>query len=61
MPLLDGTRTDPKPGGLCLQMYLSRGIGLVLVDVVTNRLANLHDELMAELGRGGPFLLTTPT
>lgn len=27
--------------------YLHRGIGVVIVDVVTNRLANLHNDLMA--------------
>lgn len=37
--------------------YLSRGVGLVVVDIVTNRLANLHNETMALLGQGGPFLL----
>jgi hypothetical protein len=31
--------------------YLQVGIGLVIVDVVTERLANLHDELMALLGQ----------
>jgi hypothetical protein len=30
--------------------YLQRGIGLILVDVVTARQANLHDELMTLLG-----------
>jgi hypothetical protein len=38
--------------------YLTRGIGLIVVDIVTNRLANLHNELMAMLGRGEPFLLS---
>ena len=37
--------------------YLSRGIGLVVVDVVTNRLANLHNEMAAWLGCGAPFLM----
>lgn len=37
--------------------YLSRGIGLLMVDIVTNRRANLHNELMAALGQGGRFLL----
>lgn len=37
--------------------YLTRGIGLVIVDVVTNRLANLHNETVAALGQGEPFLL----
>jgi hypothetical protein len=32
--------------------YLTRGIGLVVVDVVTNRLANLHGDIIAELGLG---------
>ncbi len=34
--------------GKC-QSYLKAGIGLVVVDVVTTRLANLHNELMALL------------
>jgi hypothetical protein len=38
--------------------YLTRGIGLIVVDIVTNSLANLHNELMAMLGRGEPFLLS---
>ena len=38
--------------------YLSRGIGLIVVDIVTNRLANLHNELMKTFGRGEPFLLS---
>src|SRR5205085_8283966 len=37
--------------------YLTRGIGLIVVDIVTNRLANLHNEVMGLLGQGGPFLL----
>jgi len=37
--------------------YLTRGIGLIVVDIVTNRLANLHNEVIALLGRGEPFLL----
>ena len=37
--------------------YLTRGIGLIVVDIVTNRLANLHNELMGMLGHGEPFLL----
>ncbi|MGH9840078.1 MAG: DUF4058 family protein [Blastocatellia bacterium] len=31
--------------------YLLAGIGLVIVDIVTDRLANLHNELMARLGQ----------
>jgi hypothetical protein len=30
--------------------YLQQGVGLLVVDVVTNRLANLHDEMVALLG-----------
>jgi hypothetical protein len=39
--------------------YLTRGIGLIVVDIVTNRLANLHNEVMALLGHGEPFLLAS--
>ncbi|MHB1425479.1 MAG: DUF4058 family protein [Gemmataceae bacterium] len=38
--------------------YLTRGIGLIVVDIVTNRLANLHNEVMVLFGRGEPFLMT---
>jgi hypothetical protein len=31
--------------------YLQVGVGLVVVDVVTERLANLHDELMTQQGQ----------
>jgi hypothetical protein len=37
--------------------YLTRGIGLIVVDIVTNRLANLHNEVIGMLGRAEPFLL----
>ncbi len=37
--------------------YLTRGIGLIVVDIVTNRLANLHNELVELMGHGGNFLL----
>ncbi len=40
----------------CLS-YLTAGIGVVVVDIVTNRLANLHNELMALLGHGTPFTI----
>lgn len=42
--------------------YLQRGIGLIIVDIVTSRHANLHDELMALLGHGDElfFSPTTP-
>jgi hypothetical protein len=39
--------------------YLTRGIGLVVVDIVTNRLANLHNELIGLLGFGEPYELPT--
>ena len=35
--------------------YLERGIGLIAVDVVTERLANLHDELARLMELGEPF------
>src|SRR5581483_1026002 len=38
--------------------YLTRGIGLIVVDIVTNRLANLHNDVMTLLGRGEPFLMS---
>jgi hypothetical protein len=41
--------------------YLTRGIGLIVVDIVTNRLANLHDEVVRLLGHGEPFLLGSAT
>ena len=41
--------------------YLQRGIGLVVVDIVTSRHANLHDELMALLGHISGFAFPTPT
>lgn len=40
--------------------YLTRGIGLIVVDIVTNRLANLHNEAIELMGQGVPFLLTPP-
>jgi hypothetical protein len=36
--------------------YLQRGIGLVIIDIVTNRRGNLHDELVRLLGCGDEFL-----
>jgi hypothetical protein len=41
--------------------YLQRGIGLMVVDIVTSRHANLHDELMALCGHGQGFTFPTPT
>ena len=39
------------------EAYLRQGVGLVVVDVVTERLANLHNELMARLGGDAVALL----
>src|SRR5204863_2980347 len=41
--------------------YLQRGIGVIVVDIVTSRHANLHDELMALLGHGAGFTFLAPT
>jgi len=42
--------------------YLRRGIGVVIVDIVTTRHANLHNELMQAIGGPEPQLMpTTPT
>lgn len=38
--------------------YLQQGIGLVMIDIVTERNANLHNELIALLGTGSQFLMT---
>jgi hypothetical protein len=37
--------------------YLTAGVGLVVVDVVTNRAANLHNEVVRLLGHAEPFLM----
>jgi hypothetical protein len=51
-------RVDARRGfaGKCAA-YLQRGIGLVVVDVVTGRHFNLHDELVGLLGLAEPFLM----
>ena len=41
--------------------YLQRGIGLIVVDIVTSRHANLHDELGDMLGHVNGFAFPTPT
>jgi hypothetical protein len=41
--------------------YLQRGIGLIVVDIVTSRHANLHDELMTLLGHTAGSTFPTPT
>jgi len=35
--------------------YLSRGLGLIIIDVVSSRHGNLHNEVMELLGHGEPF------
>jgi len=37
------------------ETYLQQGIGLVIVDVVTDRKANLHDELLSRLSASKSF------
>ncbi|MFO0863788.1 MAG: DUF4058 family protein [Gemmataceae bacterium] len=37
--------------------YLSQGIGVVIADIVTNRRANLHNELVTYLGQPTRFLM----
>jgi hypothetical protein len=41
--------------------YLQRGIGLIVVDIVTSRHANLHDELVALMGHDNGFAFPEPT
>src|SRR5258708_25220908 len=41
--------------------YLQRGIGLIVIDIVTSRHANLHDELVHLLGHGDSFTFPAPT
>jgi hypothetical protein len=40
---------------------LQRGIGLAIVDVVTERRANLHDELVQMMGLDEPYTFPMPT
>jgi hypothetical protein len=44
----------------CLS-YLNAGIGLIIVDVVTERLANLHDEMAGLIVGNGPRFPGTPS
>ena len=39
--------------------YLTRGIGLIVVDIVTNRSANLHNEIVALLDGAARFQMPT--
>jgi hypothetical protein len=41
--------------------YLQRGIGLIIVDIVTTRHANLHDELIQLLGHANGFAFPAAT
>jgi hypothetical protein len=41
--------------------YLQRGIGLIVIDIVTTRHANLHDDLVALLGHADGFAFPAPT
>jgi len=40
--------------------YLQRGVGLMVVDIVSSRHANLHDELIGLLGHADAFKFPTP-
>lgn len=39
--------------------YLAEGIGLIIIDIVTSRSANLHNEIVSLLGQGDDFHLET--
>jgi hypothetical protein len=41
--------------------FLRQGIGLAVVDLVTSRTANLHNELMRLMGIQGPSVFPEPT
>ena len=41
--------------------YLCRGISLIVIDIVTSRRANLHDEIVQVLGHGDTFALPAET
>jgi hypothetical protein len=41
--------------------YLQRGVGLIIVDIVTSRHFNLHDELGEFLGHNSGFGFPSPT
>ena len=38
--------------------YLAHGISLLMIDIVTSRQANLHDEMMSLMGNAGAALVT---
>jgi len=41
--------------------YLQRGVGVIMIDIVTNRQANLHNELVRLLGQPDVFALPANT
>ncbi len=41
--------------------YLCRGISLIVIDIVTSRRANLHDEILSVMGHGNAFALPAET
>jgi hypothetical protein len=41
--------------------YLHQGISLAVIDIVTTRQANLHDELVELMGKGGEYRLAAGT
>jgi sugar/nucleoside kinase (ribokinase family) len=41
--------------------YLCRGVGLIVIDIVTSRRANLHAEIVRTLGQGDAFALAEET
>src|SRR5262249_48381417 len=41
--------------------YLRRGVSLIVIDIVTSRRANLHDEIGRVLGQGDAFALPRAT
>jgi hypothetical protein len=52
----DDTEARKAFAGKCLS-YLSKEIGLVVLDIVTDRLANLHNQIVRLAGRGEPFVV----
>ncbi|HEV3023505.1 MAG TPA: DUF4058 family protein [Pirellulales bacterium] len=49
--------TAPQAFAAKCVSYLTRGVGLIVVDIVSNRLANLHNDVIALLGCAELFLL----
>jgi hypothetical protein len=55
----DRAETRRQFAGKCAS-YLAAGIGLVIVDIVTDRTANLHDELIELLQHGDAYRFPVP-